>query len=530
MYKPNIFSAFDGIGCGRIGLERVGITPDHYFASEIEESPIRIAMYNYPDIIQLGDIIKIKLKTIYLSEAYDYLCKKYFNGNIQSLQSIISRREMLYRINKKENFSAYFGTQESRKKGKTRSNTPISINDRIWFWKNPMEDFKGLYDIIRSGDRREISNTLNVGKLCEHSFWWNGNRQYESRIEKKSVEGIIRTNIKQRVKGIDSSIIESIFLNNGIKRSSENKSNRAISRSNEKTRQDSNGIKKTTNSRDKTARDVSNIKEVLQISNESDGIINDNWNIPNFYKKVQITMVECEWGLIIFKGKIQITLAGSPCQSFSSAGSRSGFNGKSGLFWEYNRLNKEIKPDYFLFENVEMKKEWENVLSNILGVSVHHINSSLVSGQNRPRIFLTNIPYTPIKDKEIMLGDDVPGAICGTNTHGKSIGPNPSKPGKFLYKHNGWEDMTQHKGCCLVTSRGHYRNIQGKVIGYTPENAEHLQRLPNGYTNVPGVSNTNRHKAIGNGWTVDILVEAFFKNLPWATKMKVNPMYSDKNV
>jgi hypothetical protein len=121
--KKIVLSGFDGIACGMIGLKRAGITPDIYLASEINEDAIGIAMYHFPDIVQLGTIEKIKIQTIYLSEAYNYLCKKYFNGNIQSLQSIISEREMLHRINKKETFSAYWGTQEQRKIGKTQSNT-----------------------------------------------------------------------------------------------------------------------------------------------------------------------------------------------------------------------------------------------------------------------------------------------------------------------------------------------------------------------------------------------------------------------
>jgi site-specific DNA-cytosine methylase len=230
------------------------------------------------------------------------------------------------------------------------------------------------------------------------------------------------------------------------------------------------------------------------------------------------------------KGRIDLFAGGSPCQSFSNAGLRNGFNGKSGLFWEWVRLWKEIDPTFWILENVEMKKEWEDIITNILGVPAIHINSSLVSGQNRPRVYWTNIPYTPIVDKGILLGDQVLGAICGTNKHGKLIPEYLRTPGGSKWKHNGWEDMIQYKACCLVTSRGHYRNIQGKVMGYTPEDAEALQTLPKGYSNVPGVSNTARHQALGNGWTVDVLVEAFFKNLPWASKLKVQPKIKNVNV
>ena len=237
-------------------FKELGISIDMYLASEIDEDAIKIAMFHFPNIIQLGDISKIKIKMIYLSEVYNYLCKKYFNGNIQSLQSIIPEWEMLYRINKEENFSAYFGAQKERKNGKKQSNTPISINDRIWFWKNPMGNFEGSYDIIRSGDRREIPNTLNVRKLCEHSFWWNGNGQYKPRIEEESIERTIGKNSNGKIKTIDTRILKDILFIKGIERTSTNKSIGTISGPNKKTElfecneevgQRSNGVGKTKN-------------------------------------------------------------------------------------------------------------------------------------------------------------------------------------------------------------------------------------------------------------------------------------------
>jgi DNA-cytosine methyltransferase len=78
---------------------------------------------------------------------------------------------------------------------------------------------------------------------------------------------------------------------------------------------------------------------------------------------------------------IDLLFGGSPCQSFSNFGDGSGFDGKSGLFYQYVRVLKEVKPKYFLLENVKMKKEWMNKISDLLGVQPIEINSSLVSGQ-----------------------------------------------------------------------------------------------------------------------------------------------------
>lgn len=140
--------------------------------------------------------------------------------------------------------------------------------------------------------------------------------------------------------------------------------------------------------------------------------------------------------------KIDLLCGGSPCQSFSFAGKRKGmstkdeqeiltlehylqlknegyeFEGQSYLFWEYMRLLNEVKPKYFLLENVMMGEKWEKILSKAIGVNGIHINSALVSAQNRKRIYWTNIGLKPgglfsdlesiieqPKDKGILLKD-----------------------------------------------------------------------------------------------------------------------------
>ena len=140
--------------------------------------------------------------------------------------------------------------------------------------------------------------------------------------------------------------------------------------------------------------------------------------------------------------KIDLLIGGSPCQSFSFAGKRKGmstkceteiltlehylelksdgyeFEGQSYLFWEFMRLLNECKPKYFLLENVEMGEKWEKVLSKAIGVNGIHINSALVSAQNRKRIYWTNIGMESAglfgylvsiirkpKDKKILLKD-----------------------------------------------------------------------------------------------------------------------------
>lgn len=109
-----------------------------------------------------------------------------------------------------------------------------------------------------------------------------------------------------------------------------------------------------------------------------------------------------------------LLVAGSPCQGFSRAGTRTNFeHSESKLFWHFVRLLQEIKPKYFLLENVKMKKEWQDVISNAVGVEPIKINSADFSAQNRVRLYWTNIPVdtSKITPTNVVLRDvleDIP--------------------------------------------------------------------------------------------------------------------------
>ena len=104
---------------------------------------------------------------------------------------------------------------------------------------------------------------------------------------------------------------------------------------------------------------------------------------------------------------IDLVIGGSPCQGFSFAGKQLNFNDpRSKLFFEFVRAVKTIKPKYFLLENVKMKQEFQDIISEQLGVRPIEINSSLVSAQNRKRLYWTNIPNVTVPaDKGILLKD-----------------------------------------------------------------------------------------------------------------------------
>ena len=252
-------------------------------------------------------------------------------------------------------------------------------------------------------------------------------------------------------------------------------------------------------------------------------ILEDAKRISKFHYPNDIELDDiCNIDGYQFRGLVNFFAGGSPCQSFSNAGTREGFDGKSKLFFEWHRLKKEIRPDYWILENVWMKKEWQRIISDLLGVEPIFINSKVGTSQNRPRLYWTNIPYTPIEDKGILLGDDIMGAVTGAGKHGKAIPEHLKIPGGFNWKNRGWEFNPNNKAYCVTTCGGSYKNIQGDVKRFTAENCEALQRIPIGYTGVTGLCDTKRIELIGNAWTIDILAEAFFKNLPWASEKKMS--------
>tara|TARA_B100000427_G_scaffold195652_1_gene162646 strand:+ start:4659 stop:5849 length:1191 start_codon:yes stop_codon:yes gene_type:complete len=327
---------------------------------------------------------------------------------------------------------------------------------------------------------------------------------------------------------------------------------------------------------------------------------------------------------------IDLLTAGSPCQGFSFAGKRLAFEDeRSVLFFEFIRLLEELKPKYFLLENVKMKKEHQEVINNaigkiypecvsgsLFGIEPIEINSSLVSAQNRKRLYWTNIPlkqeqpddlgivlkdilethpdpkheisdqkkdrvlnnkrgkgrFYTAKDekigtviagyhkeptdapyletyktpKQVAVAADVNGhdslkriysevgksptvnAHGGGNTEPKvavNLGnkipisklsvkkyvPNPDA--EFVDPYNK-KTITGDKSTTLRTNSSNGNMwVNDKEVSWrklTPLECERLQTLPDNYTD--GVSNTQRYKMIGNGFTIKV-IEHFFENI-----------------
>lgn len=334
--------------------------------------------------------------------------------------------------------------------------------------------------------------------------------------------------------------------------------------------------------------------------------------------------------------KIDLLIGGSPCQGFSFAGKQLNFDDpRSKLFFEYVRLLKDLKPKYFMLENVKMSKQSQQIITDYLGVEPIEINSNLVSAQNRRRLYWTNIPVDGLpEDKGIVLADiledgytdrdksycldasyykgggasnvrlyfeksrrqivfgsgmnvigtatDIKGresirrvygvdgkaptllATTGGNTQPKVAVKGARIVNRRLDKDGKRKDYDRtikpvarlelrkdDKGGCLTTvqkdsvlafpkilqrargyNKGGLKALDGKTPTLstsawehnnhltldegttwrklTPVECERLQTVPDGYTD--HVSNTQRYKMLGNGWTVDV-VKHIFKGL-----------------
>tara|TARA_R110002012_G_scaffold63075_2_gene166113 strand:- start:147 stop:1160 length:1014 start_codon:yes stop_codon:yes gene_type:complete len=266
-------------------------------------------------------------------------------------------------------------------------------------------------------------------------------------------------------------------------------------------------------------------------------------------------------------GKIDLLIGGSPCQGFSFAGKQKGsvtkcgvdvttlnqylklkkegfeFNGQSYLFWEYVRVWKIVKPKYFLLENVRITKKWQEMFDTAMGVKPIVINSALVSAQNRVRYYWTNIKDISLPiDKGVLLKDIVLNGLpaFGCAIRGRYL-PNGKTEQRLEFngkeKSNALTTVYKDSLCCQVGNANIKGNesikrvysINGKSPTLTtmtgglrwpkialknlvwrklePIECERLQTVPDNYTDC--VSNSQRYKMLGNGWTVDVIAHIF---------------------
>ena len=240
-----------------------------------------------------------------------------------------------------------------------------------------------------------------------------------------------------------------------------------------------------------------------------------------------------------FKG-CDLLLGGSPCTYWSIAKRNrettcdgEGFK----LFMQYVRALNEAQPKYFLYENnYSIHQNIKDEISRQLGVQPIMINSALVSAQQRKRCYWTNIPdVAQPADKGIMLNDIIDPSAVGWNKksycmtanyagatlrntlerHQRTMVAVPVRIGDIGSSSQGQRVYSVYgKSVCLSAQPGGQGGGTGLykielpdgdyvIRKLTPIEAERLQTLPDNYTE--GVSDTQRYKQVGNGWTVDVI-------------------------
>ena len=332
-------------------------------------------------------------------------------------------------------------------------------------------------------------------------------------------------------------------------------------------------------------------------------------NYPNTIQLGDVTKFDSR-AISIWDIDCDLLMGGSPCQGFSFAGKQLNFDDpRSKLFFDFIRIRDLLQPKYVLLENVRMKKESEDVITEYMGFPPQAKNSADVSAQNRNRLYwfgklnpYTNkweqIPIPPTEDKGIVIKDiledlpfheipnylnntwcgkrrgdmvksvDVSKANCLTASMWKGQIPTfvkkPIQVGtannikgydiiKRVYSPSGksptlttmqgghrqpkvaigrlvnrrldasgtrkdnqlelpfttqLEVSNSEKSNCLTTVQKDNVVVQQELYRkLTPLECERLQTVPDNYTN--HVSNTQRYKMLGNGWTVDVICHLF---------------------
>lgn len=253
-----------------------------------------------------------------------------------------------------------------------------------------------------------------------------------------------------------------------------------------------------------------------------------SYNHPDIYQLGDVSEISFSGGNLHFQtgigklfyevGSIDLLIGGSPCQGFSNAGKGRNFEDpRSALFWEYVRILREVQPKYFLLENVVMKQEWQDIISEALGVKPIMIDSALVSAATRKRLYWTNIPnIEQPEDKRITFGqvretiNDPESSYYYSQKALDWIKRHSERTGKNL-KIIRNEDKMQMLEASMYKKYSSQRffgieDIYG-LRYISVRECERCMGLPDNYTSC--VSNTQAYKQLGNGWNVDTIAHIF---------------------
>lgn len=227
------------------------------------------------------------------------------------------------------------------------------------------------------------------------------------------------------------------------------------------------------------------------------------------------------------QGEFDLVMGGSPCQGLSLANpNRLNLkDSRSSLFFDFVRLKNEIRPTYFLLENVVCDDDTKGVISEFLGVEPVFINSSDFSAQNRKRLYWTNIPILEYVPRDIVIQDILyqgyPKTVhieesrlsfirmCSKERMDSAIvigKIGKGRQGERIYDPLGKSAPLLHSGGGIAGAAASlvYDKSIGKVRKLNKIEVLRLQNLPDDY--IPeSVSDSRAIRAIGNGWTVDVV-------------------------
>ena len=246
-------------------------------------------------------------------------------------------------------------------------------------------------------------------------------------------------------------------------------------------------------------------------------------NYPNTQQLGDVTKVSA-----LDLPALDLVIGGSPCQGFSFAGRQLNFEDpRSKLFFEFVRLFKEARvknPSVkFLLENVKMKKEYQDVISQYLGVEPIEINSALVSAQNRKRLYWSNLEgIEQPEDKSVLLRDiivsgkvDRDKSLCLTQRYYGFQGSQSYLRRRYFGKAMG---QAVFENVEPILQKAFFKNTPfeetdqlGYIRSLSKLECERLQTVPEGYTDKASIYESKR--MLGNGWTVDVIVHILQSDL-----------------
>jgi site-specific DNA-cytosine methylase len=636
--KLTVLSLFDGMACTRIALDKLGFKNKDitYFASEVDKYAINVAQGNYPEIIQLGDIKKIKYKNgVLYSENGEYKIDKpidlviggspcFVKGtkvltnlgykNIEEIEvgdlvlTHMGRYKKVLKIGGNQNKEIWNVKAQGLFNIETTENHPFYVrksyrvkdwDDKLGFrrfkdpeWKRVKDLEKGDYlgipilqkeenpleltqeecfilgryladghtrkdkkhvdsryyqlilsvgsnkvekfiSVISENNYSNYTHTKNVNRvvfsnkrlveIAENHMGCGAENKFISQtllsLPKKHLEKIIEGYLsgdgsfrkhnfdKKRATTISKNLIVTLQLAIA-------KVYKTIGSVSYENRPSTTIIEgRTVNQKDTYSIEFKMYRGKFDKFMEIDGIIWTPLKKNIISKKVEdVYNIEVEED----NSYVVSNCIVHNCQGFSFSGKQLNFNDpRSALFFEYVRLLKEINPKYFLLENVRMKKEYEDVISDYMGVSPLRINSNLVSAQNRPRLYWTNIEgVEQPKDKGIFFQDIMEKDIVADNFYYSDkakawIQRHSDRTGKIIRELNKENvkmqclEATMHK---KYSAQRFFQVTDKKGPRYiTPLECEKCQTVPENYTAVNETSNTQRYRMLGNGFTVDII-------------------------